>query len=139
VTGELEKAARTYELWHQTYPRNSIPYVNLGAISFILGNYEKALSEYREAFRLEPSDVGNYFNLVVVYVNLNRLDEAEAVCTQADERKLESELLLANRYLFAFLKGDAAQLERFASAAMGKPGKTCCWPHKQTRKPGTGS
>ena len=52
---------------------------------------------------------------------LNRLDEAEAVFKQADERKLESELLLASRYVLAFLKGDAAQMERLASAAMGKP------------------
>jgi serine/threonine protein kinase/tetratricopeptide (TPR) repeat protein len=122
VTGELEKAAQTYELWRQTYPRNFAPYGNLGAISFNLGNYEKALEEFREALRLEPNDVVNYSNVGGAYQNLNRLDEAEGVYKQADERKLEAETLLANRYLLEFLKGDAAQMERFASAAMGKPG-----------------
>ena len=122
MTGELEKAARTYELWQQTYPRNFVPYQNLGVISALLGNHEKAWSEQREALRLEPSAVDNYSNLGLAYVNLNRLDEAEAVYKQADERKLENEALLANRYLLAFLKGDAAQMERFATAAMGKPG-----------------
>jgi eukaryotic-like serine/threonine-protein kinase len=122
VTGELEKAAQTYQLWQQIYPRNYEPYTSLGAISFTLGNYEKALDEYGEALRLEPNDVLIYTILGGIYQALNRLDEAEAVYKQAGERKLEDEGLLGNRYLFAFVKGDAAQMERFASAAMGKPG-----------------
>jgi serine/threonine protein kinase len=36
VTGELEKAARTYELWQQTYPKSFVPYQNLGVISALL-------------------------------------------------------------------------------------------------------
>ena len=99
-----------------------MPYQMLGLISAILGNYEKALSELREALRLGPDAVDNYSNLVLAYMNLNRLDEAEAVLKQADERNLENVGLLVNRYLSAFLKGDTAQMERFASAAMGKPG-----------------
>jgi eukaryotic-like serine/threonine-protein kinase len=122
VTGELEKAAQTYELWQQSYPRNSTPYVNLGFISTILGNYEKALSETSEALRLEPNNVACYSNLGVLYQQLNRFEEAEAMYKQADDRKLESEWLLTGRYLLAFLKADAAQMERLASAAMGKPG-----------------
>ena len=47
VTGELEKAAQSHELWQQTYPRDEIPYINLGAISGSLGNWEKALGEAR--------------------------------------------------------------------------------------------
>jgi eukaryotic-like serine/threonine-protein kinase len=122
VTGELEKAAQTYELWQQSYPRNSSPYTDLGIISLNLGNYEKALSELREALRLEPNNFTNYSNLGLAYVNLNRLDEAEAVFKQADERKLEGEGLLVNSYVLAFLQGKAAQMERIASTAMGKPG-----------------
>ena len=122
VTGELEKAAQTYELWQQTYPRDSVAYSNLGIVSLTLGNYEKALSEHSEALRLEPNNVGNYANLGGTYQDLNRFDEAEAVYEQADERKLEGEDLLANRYVLAFLKGDAAQMERLTTAAMGKPG-----------------
>jgi hypothetical protein len=53
---------------------------------------------------------------------LNRLDEAEAVFKQAEERKLENELLLRSRYRLAFLKGDETQMAQLISAAMGKPG-----------------
>jgi tetratricopeptide (TPR) repeat protein/predicted Ser/Thr protein kinase len=122
VTGELEKAAQTFELWQQTYPRNDQPYTNLAVILSTLGNYEKALNENREALRLDPNSATGYVNLGGAYMSLNRFDEAEAAFKQAEERKLENENLIAVRYVLAFLKGDAAQMERFASAAMGKPG-----------------
>jgi eukaryotic-like serine/threonine-protein kinase len=120
ATGELEKAARVYELWQQTYPRDHVAYANLGSIYGTLGNWETALGEFREAIRLEPNDVGA---LGDAYLSLNRLDEAEAVYyKEAEKRKLESEHLLAARYQLAFLKSDTAQMRHLASAAMGKPG-----------------
>jgi len=122
ATGELEKAAQTADLWQQTYPRDDFPYFARGAVSGWLGNWEKALEDQREALRLEPNNEGYYFNLGFAYMVLNRLDEAEAVYKQAEERKLGGEFLLANRYLLAFLKGDAAQMARLVSGAMGKPG-----------------
>ena len=122
ATGELEKAAQTFELWQQTYPRDDLPYIDLGCISLFLGNWEKALEEFRDALRLDPNDGANYVNLGYAYINLNRLDEAEAVFKQAEEHKLENEMLLWNRYFLAFLKGDAAQMAQWVSAAMGKPG-----------------
>jgi tetratricopeptide (TPR) repeat protein len=122
ATGELEKAAQNDELWQQTYPRDPTPYRDLGLIAIFLGNLEKALEEFRPALRLEPNSVYNYLNLGWIYTTLNRLDEAEAVYKQAEERNLEGEWLLANRYGLAFLKGDAAQMAQLLSAAMGKPG-----------------
>jgi len=122
ATGELEKAAQTYELWKQTYPRDYGPYASLGSISASLGNYEKALEEWQVALRLEPNDGGTYMDVGFAYMTLNRLDEAEAVFKQAEERKLESEFLLQTRYQLAFVKGDATQMAQLASAAVGKPG-----------------
>jgi serine/threonine protein kinase/Flp pilus assembly protein TadD len=122
VTGELEKATQTFELWQQTYPRDAQPYRSLGFISTDLGNWEKALEEFREAARLEPNNAVNYLDLGIAYTTLNRLDEAEAVYKQAEGRKLENEGLLQNRYWLAFLKGSAAQMAQLVSAAMGKPG-----------------
>jgi len=122
ATGELEKAAQAYELWQRTYPRAVVPYGNLGGVSAALGNWEMALEETREAMRLAPNASIAYLNLSQIYTNLNRLDEAEAVHKQAEERKLETEGLLQNRYELAFLKGNAAQMAQLASTAIGKPG-----------------
>ena len=122
ATGELEKGAQTYELWHQIYPKDYVPIAFLGSISASLGSWEKALEVFREALRLEPNSVYNYNNLGSVYTALNRLDDAEAVFKQAEKRKLASEHLLQSRYQLAFLKGDTAQMAQWVSAAMGKPG-----------------
>ena len=122
ATGELEKAAQTYELWQQTYPRDELPHINLGFIFASLGNWERSLVEAREALRLEPNNATNYLNLGNAYTSLNRLEEAEAVYKQAEERKLEAETLLANRYQMAFVKGDTIGMAQAATAAMGKPG-----------------
>ena len=120
--GELEKAAQVYELWQQTYPRDYLPYLNLGDIYASLGNWEQALEEARAALRLEPNDENNYLNLGNDYASLNHFDEAEAIYKQAEEHKLESEFLLTNRYQLAFLLGDAAQMASLASDGMGKLG-----------------
>ena len=122
ATGELEKAAQTYELWQQTYPRDDLPYLNLGMVYSSLGNWEKTVEEWQAALRLEPSRTASYVNLGNAYMSLNRLDEAEAAFKQAEERKMETESLLVDRYLLAFLKGDASQMAKWVSDAMGKPG-----------------
>jgi serine/threonine protein kinase/tetratricopeptide (TPR) repeat protein len=122
ATGELEKGAQTYELWQRTYPRDSWPYIQLGFVSATLGNWEKALEEWREALRLEPNNGLNYMLVGLAYMSFNRLDEADAVYKEAEERKLEGQYLLQSRYWLAFLKGDWAQMTQLVSAAMGKPG-----------------
>ena len=122
ATGELEKAAQTYELWQQTYPRDAFPYTLLGFVSATLGNWGEAVEEWQEAVRLEPSDGINYYLLSLAYMSFNRLDEAEAVFKQTEKRKLEREELLQSRYWLAFLKGDAEHISQLVSAAMGKPG-----------------
>jgi tetratricopeptide (TPR) repeat protein len=122
ATGELEKGAQTDELWEETYPRDAGAYENLGFVSSTLGNWEKALEECRESLRLDPNNAANYALIGLAYTAVNRLDEAEAVFKQAEERKLESEFLLQYRYWLAFVKGDAAQMAQLLSAAMGKPG-----------------
>jgi serine/threonine protein kinase len=122
VTGELEKARQTFELWKQNYPRDEVPYLDLGYIEGCLGNFEKGLEEAKDALRVEPNDATTYLNVAGSYVALNRLDEAEAVLKLADEHKLESETLLQERYQFAFIKGDTAKMAQLVSAAAGKPG-----------------
>jgi len=122
ATGELEKAMPVYALWQQTYPRDYSLYVHLSEIYRSLGDLEKSLDNARECMRLEPNRANNNEDLIAAYINLNRLDEAEAASQQAVQRNLESEGLLAVRYLLAFVNGDATRAAQTLSEAMGKPG-----------------
>ena len=122
VTGDLEKARQTFDVWQQTYPRDVQPRRSLGFVSAELGNWERALEENREALHLEQDDGSNYSNLGGAYATLNRLDDAAAVYKQSEEHSLEDEFLLQSRYRLAFLQGDTAQMAQLFSAASGKPG-----------------
>jgi tetratricopeptide (TPR) repeat protein len=120
--GDLERARQSYEQYQQVYPRDSQPYEVLAFLYTVLGNPEKALEEQREALRLDPTDESIYAGLAAKYMDLHRLGEAETVLRQAEERKLDTVGLFAQRYELAFLKGDTSEMERLAAEARGKPG-----------------
>ena len=121
VTGDLEKARKVYELWAGTYPRDFVPVNNLGIIYRSLGNYEKSLSEARERLRLDPASGPGYSNVVAAEVNLNRVQEAGAMCQQAEARNLESPFLKICMYQIAFLQNDAAGMATQAAWFANKP------------------
>lgn len=55
VTGELDKENQAYEVWKQSYPRDFLPFVNMGDTYMRLGQWEKALRETQDGIRLEPN------------------------------------------------------------------------------------
>jgi predicted Zn-dependent protease/predicted Ser/Thr protein kinase len=122
VIGDLEKARQTYELWAQSYPRDSTPPNNLGSIYAALGQYDKRLAEKREAFRLEPTSAWAYAVVVRSYLLLNRLDEAQAMAEEAQAKKLDSPFLYDFLYGVAFLRNDAAGMAQQVAWSAGKPG-----------------
>jgi len=122
VTGDLEKARQVYELWAQSYPRDYVPPNNLGSMYGVLGQYEKDLIEGREALHLEPSSGLGYANLVIEYLFLNRLEEAQATALEAQAKNLDSPSLRLNLYRLAFLQNDAAAMAQQVAWAQGRPG-----------------
>jgi eukaryotic-like serine/threonine-protein kinase len=122
ATGELEKSNQTSELWAQAYPRDETPHISLGSNAMILGQYEKAATETREALRLEPNVLVSYNNLGEIYLALNRFDEARTTTDEALGRKLEDIYLHLNLYALAFFRGNAAAMKQQADWAVGKLG-----------------
>jgi eukaryotic-like serine/threonine-protein kinase len=120
VTNDLEKARRAYELWAQTYTRDSVPPSNLTYIYSALGQYNKALAEAREAFRLNGSSGAG--NLVNCFLQLNRLVEARATAEEAQAKKFDSPPLRFLLYQLAFLQNDAAGMTQQVAWAADKPG-----------------
>ncbi len=123
VTGNLEKARETCELWARAYPRDIAPPSFLsGMISVALGRYETAIQEGQRAIELDPDQPWGYSNLAIAAVFLGRLDEAESTVRRALDRKLALPEFLATQYEIAFLRGDSAEMDRLAAGAQGRTG-----------------
>jgi tetratricopeptide (TPR) repeat protein len=125
VTGNLEKAYQTLELWSQTYPRhqenpNPRGLLAAGLASAGTGRFEKMI-ELSQELPPQPDNIFWYLGLASSYFFLDRFPEAEGVLQRASERKLESAYLLALRYNLAVLKNDKDQMDRVAALAKGKP------------------
>jgi eukaryotic-like serine/threonine-protein kinase len=123
VTGELEKAIQTYEMWAKTYPRSSEPYGNLGVDYTYLGEYEKGIEASLEDLRLNPGSAAAFTNLVGLYAALDRLDDAKMQYDQAIAHKVSNPFLHGNRYGVAFLANDDPGMQQQVAEASGKPGE----------------
>jgi eukaryotic-like serine/threonine-protein kinase len=123
VTGNLEKAHQTLELWAETYPRDRGAHGLLsGFASQGAGKYQEAIEEGKKAISLDPDFVPAYANVASAYIYLGQPEEAEKVLQQASQRKLEIPDYILLRYYIAFLKGDKAGMEREAALGDAHPG-----------------
>jgi tetratricopeptide (TPR) repeat protein len=122
VTGDIEKASQVYELWAQTYPRESVPRNNLGMLYENLGQHDKALAKLREATQVEPAEALTSGNIVAAYIHLNRLDEASAAAKQAIAKNGDSPDLHLYLYQLAFVQGDSEGMAQQMAWASGKAG-----------------
>ena len=121
VLGDVEAARKIYELWAQTYPRDTVPPTNLAAIYYARGEFGKALAAHQDSLKLVPGAAA-YANLADNYLSLGRLAEAKATAQEARAHNLDSPGLHFVLYFIDFLERDAAGMEREAAGLMGKPG-----------------
>jgi tetratricopeptide (TPR) repeat protein len=121
VTGQVERAIEVYESWKETYPRDSVPRDNLALRYSEIGQYEKALTNASDAMRLNAKDRFAYQNVARAYEVLGRYDEAKAVAEQAIAQNVDSLGVHGALYDIAFIRGDAAGMQREMAWAAGKP------------------
>jgi len=123
VTGNLEEARQTCELWARTYPREALPHTFLsGYISKSTAQYEKAAAEASKAILLDPDFAIAYFNLAVNNVYLDRLEQAEHTLRRAAGRGLEIDEFIGLSYDIGFLKGNREEMEQEAERARERSG-----------------
>jgi tetratricopeptide (TPR) repeat protein len=122
ITHEMNKAIDAYQLVERTYPRFAPPHNSLFVMYGNKGEYEKALAEEQEAFRLEPRNVLFMGNLMRVYIALDRFDEAKAITLKKmmaqKPDQPESHLELLN---IAYIQDDHAAQEKEIDWFVGKP------------------
>ena len=121
VTGELDKAAQTYQEEIESYPRESRGYVSLGIVCNLQGQYEKATEIMRQAVRLAPDQLNNYVNFADYAIALQRFDEARQMIHEAQARKMDNDLLHTALYALAFLGADSAAMAEQQQWFAGKP------------------
>src|SRR5580692_5477915 len=110
VTGELDKAAQTYQEAIESYPRSVGVYGNLGLVYGAQGQYEKAAEVTRQALRLAPGRSYLYGNRANYALALQRFDEARQSIHDAQARKLDDLVLHNALYALAFLGADSAAM-----------------------------
>ena len=116
VTGELDKAAQTYQEKIASYPRDVAAYNNLGIIYAEQGRYEKAEEITRQGIRVSPNEVTLYENLTGYLLALQRFDEARQITQKMQPRKPDNYIFPSALYALAFLHSDSpamAEQERW--------------------------
>ena len=121
VTGELQKAAQTYQEAIESYPRRPQWHGNLANVYAEQGLFEKAAEEDREILPLAPDDVALYGNFANSLLALQRLDEAREIAQRAEARKLDNATLRDALYALAFLKADSPAMAEEQHWFEGKP------------------
>lgn len=121
ATGQADEAIKSYQLWHENFPREIFPYVNQAALHGRLGQHQLAVNELLEALHLGAHNPEIYFNLITAYINLDQLDKTDQVLTEAKAHNAEDISLTGVRYALAFLHGDHAEMQREVEAATGQP------------------
>ncbi len=121
VTGELDKAAQTYQEWIENYPRDDPAYSALGIAYASLGQYEKATEAHRENLRLAPDVGAPYMNLGNCLLALQRFDEARQVAQAALAHKLDDYILRNELYALSFVGQDAQGIAEQTAWFQGQP------------------
>ena len=121
VTGELGKAAQTYQEEIESYPRDYRAHSNLGTVYAAQGQYEKATESFRQCFRLAPDRVDPYLDLGNSLISLQRFDETRQIIHEAQARKLDDFALHNALYALAFLGSDSAAMAEQQQWFAGKP------------------
>jgi tetratricopeptide (TPR) repeat protein len=122
LTGNLEEAQRTAELWQKVYPRDVGGFNGSSGVYQAIGNFPKSVEVCKRSIAIDPDFPPGPVNLAWTYLALENYAEAERTVEQAAERKLVVPDLLILPYFLAFYKGDGAAMERAAAQARNSPG-----------------
>ena len=120
-TGQLEKTIQAWELMKETYPRDEVSRIDVAVAYGLLGQYEKEVENCLEAIRLQPDTLNCYLVGAGGYRDLGKLDNADALLAQAQQRNIKSTGLYGNLAVSALAKGDSAGAARMQELAKATP------------------
>jgi tetratricopeptide (TPR) repeat protein len=122
VTGEVDKAASTYEGLAHDYPTSAGSFNHLGTTEMKLGRNERAAEDLHKALLIDPTRATTYGNLAMTLLRLNKVQEAVSVLEAAAKRGLHTDYLLQVNYWAAFARQDQKGMEQLVAQSTDIPG-----------------
>jgi eukaryotic-like serine/threonine-protein kinase len=110
--GDRRKIQEVEELLTRRYPRDPVFHSNLAGNYLVAGEPEKALAEAQAAIRNGPKIMGGYSIAVAALVELDRLDEANAMAEKAITNGLDVTRFHVSLLAVAEITGDRQARER---------------------------
>jgi tetratricopeptide (TPR) repeat protein len=122
VTGELDKAAQTYQKTIEDFPKSPAPYGNLSMVYSEQGQYAKAEELARQVLQVWPKFGGEaYEGIAEDLLPLERIDDARQILKTAVDRKLDMDGIHKDLYAIGFLAGDLHAMAEQLAWLEGKP------------------
>jgi eukaryotic-like serine/threonine-protein kinase len=109
---DIIKADQVYQSWEQIYPRDDVPWNNLGLNDSLLGQPDEAIRQFSTSLQIEPNQEIGLGNLGGSYRAANRFEEARTTI-EKDEKQFPNSIEPHIEYIsLAFIAGDKATVER---------------------------
>jgi serine/threonine protein kinase/tetratricopeptide (TPR) repeat protein len=112
VTGDLNKAAQSYQQLIESYPRDAAAYGNLATVYMQMAQYEKSIEASRQCSRFSPDLVAPYGNIANSLLALQQFDLARQIILQTQARKMDYFVFHNGLYALAFLALDSSALSQ---------------------------
>lgn len=112
VDGDFAKTEQAYLLWEQTYPRDDVPWINLGNIYLQEGRLEDGTQQESNALQLVPDNAIATSQLINAYIYRDRFDEAKAIAEKGLAKLPDSVSYHQLLWKIAYLQNDAAEQKK---------------------------
>ena len=106
VDGEWTKTEQAYLLWEQTYPRDTVPWINLGSLYLRVGRFDDGAQQESNALQLAPDNVIGMSQLINAYIDRDRFDEAKAITQKGLAKYPNTAFYHDSMWQIAFLQED---------------------------------
>ena len=120
VAGDFDQALKVYQLWSQTYPRDFVPWNNMGVIHGDFGDFERALENYTQSHRLNPGNALAHGNIAYALAALDRREEARTAADEATVKFPANPLAYLVRMIVACSDRDAAKQNELLATARSR-------------------
>ncbi|MGA2096023.1 MAG: protein kinase [Candidatus Acidiferrum sp.] len=126
-TGDLDKAANTFEEWIAKYPNDTVAYANLGIVRAKQGNYQRSCEAIGRALELGGPNVLFQTNLGICNLSLGRFAEARKIFEELEARNQGNQIVRSRLYSLDLLEGKTAEMAKEVEWFRSDPNSQSDW------------